>query len=95
MITLRGRPKYGIEIMEMIWEASEFSVPMHYGSLYPLLSKLKKRKFIVEAQNLSKEDDLRVRKGCRRKYYALTREGVMALDQAEQLRINLYKIQQV
>ena len=94
MITLLHRKRYGTEIMEMILEASEGNIPINFGSLYPILSKLAKRNFIVEAPDPAPESNLQKRGGHRRKYYALTEKGRLALTETEQVRTRLQRMKQ-
>lgn len=86
MLTMLHQARYGIEIIEMVWEASDGSIEINFGSLYPALNKLIKRGLIVETQDLHPEENLAERGGHRRKYHMLTEQGREALNQVYKFR---------
>jgi len=86
MIAMYKKARYGLEIIEMVSFASNGCMDINYGSLYPLLKRLK-RKGLLVATEIS--EDVTIRGGHSRKYYKLTSLGKLALSQTEQLRSNL------
>jgi len=71
---LRERPMYGYEIIRELAERSEGYFNMEEGHLYPILHRL-------EGQGLA-QTEWREVDGRRRRYYALTRDGLAALNVA-------------
>lgn len=86
MLAVQAQPRYGLEISNMIYDASNTLVEMNIGTLYPLLKRLTQRGLLtcVDGSQAPK-----IRKGHKRKYYQLTPVGEKALDDAEELRQNL------
>src|SRR6185312_4743778 len=71
---LRDRAMYGYEIIRELAERSEGYFTMEEGHLYPILHRL-------ERQGLAQTEWRQV-DGRRRRYYALTRDGLAALNGA-------------
>jgi DNA-binding PadR family transcriptional regulator len=71
---LRERPMYGYEIIRELAARSEGYFSMEEGHLYPILHRL-------ERQGLASTEWRQV-DGRRRRYYALTRDGLRALNAA-------------
>ncbi|HEX3722952.1 MAG TPA: PadR family transcriptional regulator [Nitrolancea sp.] len=69
---LRERPMYGYEIIRELAQRSEGYFSMEEGHLYPILHRL-------ERQDLA-QTEWRDIDGRRRRYYALTRDGLAALN---------------
>ena len=86
MLTMRSQPRYGLEIIEMVYDASDSHIEIQIGSLYPLLKRLK-RTGLLETAKVT--ENLAVRGNHTRKYSQLTVSGQQALARAEQLRRNL------
>ena len=88
MLTMVHQPRYGLEIIYMISAASQNRFEINFGTLYPKLRSLERRRLI---QSIKMEDVkyIEQRGGHRRKYYELTPEGRHALHEASQLRQTL------
>ena len=86
MLTMREKKRYGLEISDMVYAASNGTQDMNMGTLYPLLKRLTNAGLLTA---VSKSEDLNIRGGHARKYYRLTSLGEKALENAEQLRQNL------
>jgi DNA-binding PadR family transcriptional regulator len=71
---LRERPMYGYEIIRELAARSEGYFTMEEGHLYPILHRL-------ERHGLARTEWRQV-DGRRRRYYALTRDGLHALNAA-------------
>lgn len=71
---LSERPMYGYEIIRELAARSEGYFRMEEGHLYPILHRL-------EHQGLARTEWRQV-DGRRRRYYALTRDGLRALNTA-------------
>jgi PadR family transcriptional regulator, regulatory protein PadR len=65
---VEARPRHGYEISKLIEQRSEGAVTFYAASLYPLLYRLEKRKWI-QGQWVEKSGERR------RRYYRLTSEG--------------------
>ena len=74
--------RYGLEIIEMISEASNGSFQINFSSLYPTLGKLTKRGFLKSVQV---QEDPEKRGNRLKKYYALTPLGITSLEESERL----------
>ena len=86
MLTMQTHPRYGLEINDMFYSASNGEQDIKIGTLYPLLKRLTDKGYL---KVVSKSEDPKIRKGHKRKYYELTALGKKALVNAEQLRQNL------
>jgi DNA-binding PadR family transcriptional regulator len=85
LLAIAGRSEiYGLEIATEIAKASEDSVQLNYGSLYPYLNRLEKKGYITS--RWEEEND---RKGARRKYYQIAGMGKQSLDEAILIRQRL------
>jgi PadR family transcriptional regulator PadR len=71
---LRDRPMYGYEMIRELAERSEGYFSMEEGHLYPILHRL-------ERQGLARTEWREI-DGRRRRYYALTQDGLAALNVA-------------
>ncbi len=69
---LRERPMYGYEIIRELADRSEGFFAMEEGHLYPILHGLERRGLAAT--------EWRQVDGRRRRYYALTRDGLAALN---------------
>ena len=70
---LEARPRHGYEISQIIEQRSDGAVHFKVASLYPLLYRLERRRWI-SGQWVEKDGQRR------RRYYRLTREGRKVLD---------------
>jgi DNA-binding PadR family transcriptional regulator len=86
MLALRSKPRYGCELIEMLSHFSDGEYEIQYGSLYPLLQNLTKRRLIVHCEV---QEDSEKRKGHSRKYYQLTELGGKTLFESESFRTRL------
>lgn len=77
---------YGLEIIKAIEQATGGKRRIGFGSLYPTLHKLEKKRFVVAHWGEDRPDE---RGGARRKYYKISGAGQAALRDAEQIRVNL------
>ena len=89
MLTMRHGARYGIEIIDMVWEATNGEIDINFGSLYPTLDKLIKRGLIVETKTPQPDTGLHERGGHRRKYHMLTEQGCETLEQIDGFRSRL------
>ena len=92
LLTMLVRPRFGLEIQEMVSEASEGKCWIEYCTLYPMLRKLKERGLIQPSGSEAKVDSeeiLLIRGNHRRQYYAITELGENALKEAERTRQKL------
>ena len=78
---------YGLQILNLIEQASDGEIIINYASLYPLLNKLEKKGYIK-----SRWEEKNQRKGPRRRYYKITPEGTDLVNQCESLRTTLKKL---
>jgi DNA-binding PadR family transcriptional regulator len=94
LLTMLVRPRFGLEIRDVVSEASEGRCWIEFATLYPMLRKLKQRGLIqpsgseTEAEADSEEIFL-IRGKHRRQYYAITELGENALLEAELIRQKL------
>lgn len=86
MLTMQEKARYGLEIRDMVYDASDGKQDMNMGTLYPLLRRLTNAGLLTA---VGKDEDLDIRGGHTRKYYTLTPLGKTRLKNAEQLRQNL------
>jgi DNA-binding PadR family transcriptional regulator len=85
LLAIAGKSEiYGLEIATEIAKASEDKVQLNYGSLYPYLNRLEKKKYIT-----SRWEEENERKGARRKYYQIADKGTQSLDEANFIRQRL------
>jgi PadR family transcriptional regulator PadR len=83
---------YGLELLECL--NIDENLPLYFGSLYPLLNRLIKKKCISWRWGNEQE----VTKGARRKYYKATEVGKLSLSILENYRkqlkhnSNIYKL---
>jgi len=73
----RGDPMHGFQILHWIYEATNKSLSIEEGSLYPALHRMEQRKWIGADWATSE-------KGRRAKYYRLTAAGRKQLIRQEQ-----------
>lgn len=88
-----NQERYGSEITQMVWDATDGKVDIQFGSLYPMLNKLTKRGLIQKAKGNYRHENLAERGGHRRQYYILTARGYAALDQIDVFRTSLRDMQ--
>ena len=86
MTSLLNQELYGLQIVQAIGEASGGTRRLAIGSLYPTLHRMEKKGFIESHWGDDRPEE---RGGARRRYYKLTGQGTIALEQAQQLRANL------
>ncbi|NEO84625.1 MAG: helix-turn-helix transcriptional regulator [Spirulina sp. SIO3F2] len=86
LMSILARDLYGLEIAKTIKTASEGKYKVSVGSLYPALNKLTKKGLV---ESYWGDEQLEERNGARRKYYCITGEGELALEQAHQIRLAL------
>jgi PadR family transcriptional regulator, regulatory protein PadR len=81
-VLLNNDKLYGLQIINAINEVREKKGNrkggIGFGSAYPTLHKLQKKKFIAYQWGDETEDETG---GARRKYYTITKEGQQALEQ--------------
>ena len=70
--TIREKELYGYELIEIIKETTKIEIAE--GTLYPLLNRLKKEE-LVSSRWVKQES------GIPRKYYVLTQEGVVTIEE--------------
>ena len=71
---LEGRPRHGYELAKLIESQSENKLQFHVASLYPLLYRLERKRW-VEGRWVEKAGERR------RRFYRITGEGRRALSQ--------------
>jgi PadR family transcriptional regulator PadR len=69
---LRGRPRYGVELVRELGEAD--ALVTSEGTIYPLLSRLRRDELVETSWQESPS-------GPPRRYYALTEQGAQALGE--------------
>lgn len=77
LIVLHNKELYGLQIPKAIASASNGNYKLSIGSLYPVLRSLE-RKGLVESRwgnEISEE-----KAGARRRYYKLSKSGILALE---------------
>lgn len=74
---LKDGDKYGYEMIETLAQRSDSTFQLKEGTLYPLLHSLEKEHFIRSYTETAPN-------GRERKYYSLTRQGLLQLEQKEQ-----------
>jgi DNA-binding PadR family transcriptional regulator len=90
LLTMVVRQRFGLEIQDMVIEASKAKWWIEFCTLYPVLHKLERRGFIKPSKSeLGSEEELLIRGNHRRRYYAITELGKDALLEAEQIRQRL------
>ncbi len=72
----RGDPMHGFQILQWIYDATNKTLSIEEGSLYPALHRMERRKWI-------KADWATSEKGRRAKYYRLTAAGRKQLTRQE------------
>ncbi len=86
LILLTQRELYGLEIIEALQTVTEGRRRIGFGSLYPTLHKLEKRGLVQARWG---EDTPQERQGARRKYYCITGQGQLALQETDRIRTQL------
>jgi DNA-binding PadR family transcriptional regulator len=84
--TLWKKPRYGLEISEIISQSTAYKMNITAGSVYPHLRFLEKRKMV---RLFKWEMDEKVRGNHRRKYYEITQDGREVLAILDQIKIDL------
>lgn len=82
----KGRPRYGMEISQIISQSTEYKMHITPGSIYPSLKFLEKH-FLVKLTKV--EIDFQVRGTHKRKYYEITQNGKETLVTLDQIRFHL------
>jgi len=77
---LLGRELYGLELLDQLNPGRP--IPLSFGSLYPALNRLEKKKLISWRWGDESEET----GGARRKYYKVTGLGANALSEVQQYR---------
>jgi DNA-binding PadR family transcriptional regulator len=77
---------YGVQIGEAIEEASNYSITMSPPKLYPALRKLENKGLIISEKE---NRDRGVRRGNKRVYYTITKNGDSCLRDLNMFRDNL------
>lgn len=85
LLTMMTGARYGLEIIDMVSDASDGRTQINIGSLYPMLDKFKNQGLL---ESVKSEQSSGIRNGHRRKYYALT-------DLARQILFETYQQRQV
>ena len=83
MISLLHQPRYGLEIIEVVSEASEGEFDLNLGTLFTALGRLAKKN-LIEKRVLPKSH--RSTPSGSRKYYQITEEGRALLSRIETVR---------
>lgn len=82
LLTLVGRPRHGLGIVEEVERHTSGEVKLGPGTLYGTLKRLSSDGLVAETDEIPDPDD----DDPRRRYYRITSEGEAALrDEAEQL----------
>ena len=74
---LYDRECYGLEIIEIVSQASNGENRINFGSLYPTLKRLSKKRLVESRWG---DEKLPKRRGARRRYYITTLQGKRAVD---------------
>ncbi len=77
MTAISKQDLYGLQIAKAIKEVSGGSKKMKVGFLYPKLHNLEKKKYVKSYWGDQRPEE---RKGARRKYYKLTKDGQDVLE---------------
>lgn len=77
-----GKELYGLQISETIEAGSESKIQLSFGSLYPALRRLETKKFVTSKWE---DEQSKERGGARRRYYKITAQGSLALNEKRQL----------
>lgn len=80
LYTLRTRPRYGLEITEVIEQASMGKRKIGFSSLYPTLKRLEEKEFVTSNWGDETPEELN---GARRRYYSISNLGREALEERE------------
>lgn len=86
MIAMRHNPRYGLEIINLVYEASDGGIDINLGALYPALKRLQRQNLI---KTVDKSENPSVRNGHSRKYYELTEDGYQVLNEINAVRVQL------
>lgn len=86
ILALKGKELYGLQIISAIAQASNGQQSLKIGSLYPALHRLE-RKGLVESRWGDRHYE--ERKGARRRYYKLTKNGNAIADRIQSFREDL------
>ena len=90
LMAIQNREMYGLQIIEIIKEASEGRYKISFGTLYPALHRLDKIGLVDSRWGEEKPEE---RGGARRKYYKINGLGERALAAANRFRNNLIKVE--
>lgn len=82
---LKRGESYGYQIIQDVKELSGGTLEWSDGMLYPVLHKMEKDGLIQSRWDVSEE-------GRRRKYYAITDEGLEELASAKQQWLNVHEV---
>jgi len=86
LYVLRGRERYGLEILTIVNEAHEGKRVITIGSLYPTLHRLERKGFVRARWGQERPEE---RGGARRRYYKITGLGERALREKEHMCASL------
>jgi PadR family transcriptional regulator, regulatory protein PadR len=89
MLCMIAQPRYGLEILELISEASGGKCDLNFGSLYRFLDQLRNHGLIEEVKVIDNNKVLVARGRHRRRYYTVTAKGVNILEESEFMRQRL------
>lgn len=93
MLTMLSQERYGTEMIQIVYEATDGKVDIQFGSIYPMLNKLEKRSLIKNTTATHANEDLTQRGSHRRQYYMLTDYGYAALKQVDIFRTSVRNMQ--
>ncbi|MEM9814870.1 MAG: PadR family transcriptional regulator [Cyanobacteria bacterium P01_D01_bin.6] len=88
--TLWKKPRYGLEISQIISQSTAYNMNISSGSIYPHLKFLEKQKMV---KLFKFEEDYEKRKNHRRKYYELTEVGKDVLVTLDEIKFKLTTIE--
>jgi len=84
---LKFKERYGLEIIKTVKE--DASTTIFLGTLYNLLSRMKKKGYVESRWG----DDSEERGGARRRYYRLTGLGEKVLSSQQEALLNLWRFE--
>lgn len=86
LFALRGRDRYGLEILKAVQEESKGQIKVRFGTLYPTLHRLEE---IGVVESFWGDDRPGEPRGARRRYYRITGLGEKVLRETQQMRENV------
>ena len=86
LFALYDKELYGLEILEVVRDASDGKKEIMLGTLYPVLHSLEKKGLIESRWG---DEKPRERGGARRRYYRLTESGEISLKAIQNFQKNL------